>query len=47
MTNFIISCKGKILTNAFQLKNLYKLDEKQFLLKDLGCSAISETIKMR
>jgi hypothetical protein len=47
MAKFIIGCKGKILTNAFNVSNLYKLGEKQFYLKDLGLSAISESFKIR
>ena len=40
MTKFIINNKGSILTGAFQIQNLYKMKEKDFLLKDLGSSAI-------
>ena len=40
MTKFIIDNKGKTLTQAFQVQNLYKLKEKEFVLKDLGSSAI-------
>lgn len=41
MAKFIIECKGKVLTNGFSARNLYKVGEKEFYLKDLGCSAIS------
>ena len=40
MTKFIINNKGNILTGAFQIQNLFKLKEKEFMLKDLGSSAI-------
>ena len=47
MTKFIMKCKGQTLTNSFQIENLFKVGEKEFYLKDLGRSAISQSIKLR
>ena len=47
MTKLIISNKGKILTNAINVDNLYKIDEKEFYLKDLGKAGFVEEIKIR
>ncbi len=43
MAKFIINNKGKILiAGGFNLKNLFRIDQKQFYLKDLGTSALLE-----
>lgn len=47
MTRFILSNKGKVLSNAITLGNLYKLNEKQFCLKDLGRAGLVEEIRIR
>jgi hypothetical protein len=47
MVKFIVQNKGKVLSNSFMVGNLYKMNEKEFYLKDLGKCGLVEEISIR